>query len=221
MSLLIRSISQEGIGRHCLIPLTTKPSIKLNNLSAFDHKCAERPLGGWRSRSCSSRLTGGALLYRRAWGGNSGWGFCDGFIWGILTGGLHAVDERPADLPGLPVITAAVCEGINSNAHINTQPVIHREANVRARPKMNKTMQKCWHILTTCKHYTSHLSSSQMCDDDKLDRLVLYERLRSYFHAFISPSGFSPPVSLQSAQLYKVTTENYHKAADQVNAKFR
>lgn len=28
-------------------------------------------------------------------------------------------------------------------------------------------------------------------------------------------------VALQSAQFYKVTTENYHKAADQVNAKYK
>lgn len=29
------------------------------------------------------------------------------------------------------------------------------------------------------------------------------------------------PVSLQSAQFYKVTTENFHKAADEVNAKYK
>lgn len=34
----------------------------------------------------------------------------------------------------------------------------------------------------------------------------------SHLLAFLS-------VSLQSAQFYKVTTENYHKAADEVNAK--
>lgn len=29
------------------------------------------------------------------------------------------------------------------------------------------------------------------------------------------------PLSLQSAQFYKVTTENFHKAADEVNAKYK
>lgn len=28
-------------------------------------------------------------------------------------------------------------------------------------------------------------------------------------------------ISLQSAQFYKVTTENFHKAADEVNAKYK
>lgn len=76
---------------------------------------------------------------------------------GIVTAGPYVVDWRPSDLTGLlPVITAAVCEGISTNAHINT-PIIHtltqrgKHANI-----FHRRLHTAKHILPAYNLYSIH-----------------------------------------------------------------